>query len=313
MSCPHRERVLEALHAGESAEPDCLECLRALAEEERFVSLVERGLAGVRPPVPLAPLILERLEAEDRRRRRVRRAVWGSAAALLLVSLAGGAVLGLRRPRSLDGRPAGKGAPPPAEGAGPAATATADPLPPGLLVPSPGMFAVPVVPPSPAESLPEGDRREAEPGPDPAGGRIFWIPVRGGLAKAIRVRGRLEGEILRSVEISDPSHSGLAEISAVDRRLMVAGPDSVLRFRYRLDRAAPAFVRLWNETRGQEVRIPLKEAPPGVWADAALKLAGPAGRPGDVFSGIAWLVGRPGSGAEIQIRELRIPSGPPGR
>lgn len=106
MTCPNLDRALAALHCGEPIEPDCPECVRALADEARFVSLVERGLAGIRPISPIAPLVMEQIAAEKpavrpaarRRYREARRRAWMSLAAAAAMILAVAAVV-VSRPR----------------------------------------------------------------------------------------------------------------------------------------------------------------------------------------------------------------------
>jgi hypothetical protein len=111
MTCPNLDRTLAALHCGEPIEPDCPECVRALADEARFVSLVERGLAGIRPISPIAPLVMERIAAEKpaarpaarRRYREARRLGWVPLAAAAAVVLAVTAAIVFRpRPSSRE-------------------------------------------------------------------------------------------------------------------------------------------------------------------------------------------------------------------
>ncbi len=108
VTCPNLDRALMALHCGEPAEPDCPECVRALADGQRFVRMIERGLAGIRPVSPIAPMVMERLAAERiarvpavrRPRRTARRRSWipaAAAAAGALMAVAAAFSLGLRR------------------------------------------------------------------------------------------------------------------------------------------------------------------------------------------------------------------------
>ncbi len=199
MNCPNRDRALAALHCGEPAEPDCPECVRALADEARFVSLVERGLAGIRPLAPIAPLVMERLAAERpaaravfrRRYRAARRAGWipVAAAAALALSLAAAIAF---RPRP-PGRTAVAAAPErePERAPGPAVEeGRPEPAPPRETGPPrapEGPSAAPVAPPPPVSrppeppSAPPATTPEERPRPT-----VVEVPPRAEIAAAIQ-------------------------------------------------------------------------------------------------------------------------------
>jgi len=133
----------------------------------------------------------------------------------------------------------------------------------------------------------------------------------------MKVEGVFVAGALRSRRERDNAFcAGRIYVQAEDLKFLVAKPATHLRFRYLMRKSAPILVQSQNVTKSENFQLPIERPVVGEWTTVTLRVmdlrvnpGGQAGlkvEPGDQFSWISWMVGRPGEDVDVTIDDVEI-------